>query len=196
MSDTYLTRKTLLMRLKSSKDEQAWEEFVFFYQNFIYSIIIRMGVGEADRDDLSQKVMLKIWKSMNQFNHNQKRGHFRSWVHAITKNTVLTYMEHNKHISKKQDALRVDSDGQFYSPEVDRLINEEWEKHISALAFDNISNKVSSQAMNAFLAGLRNEPVSETAERLGLGENTVYIYRLRVKKKIIAEINNLREMLE
>lgn len=196
MTDTYLTRQTLLKRLKSNTDELAWEDFVFYYQNFIYSIIIRMGVSQADRDDISQKVLLKIWRSLDQFDHNQQKGHFRSWINAITRNTVLSFIAHSKHLDKKYESFKVNADGAFVAPEVDKLIGEEWEKHVSALAFDTISKKMSPQAIDAFLAGLRNEPVSETAERLGLEENTVYTYKLRVKRKIVAEIKNLKDMLE
>ena len=50
--------------------------------------------------------------------------------------------------------------------------------------------------MDAFISGFKKEPVEVTAERLGLNEKTVYIYRHRIKNKLIAEIKNLKDLLE
>lgn len=196
MGETYLTRETLLRRLRSADDDQAWEEFVFFYRKFIFSVIVKMGVREADCDDLSQKVLLKLWESLPNFNYNEKRGFFRNWLYTITRNTVVTYINRVKMISNKKSQIQNDMIEQFESPEIDKMVKEEWEKHIAALAFTNIKKKVSEQALDAFQSSLRKEPVAETAQRLGLEENTVYIYKNRVKKKFIEEIKNLREMLE
>lgn len=196
MSDTYLTRKTLLKRLKTSNDDMAWEEFVRFYKGFIYSIIMKMRVNHADQDDLSQKVMVKIWKSLDQFDHNQQKGHFRSWLSSITKNTVLSFIRDSNRANNKNESFKQEVVKDFDEPEIDNMIEEEWEKHISDLAFDTIKNKVSPQAMEAFLAGLRGEAGSETAAKLNSTEDMVYTYRSRVKLKLIAEIKNLRELLE
>lgn len=196
MVDTYLTRQTLLSRLKTKSDEQSWEDFVFYYGNFIHSIIGKMGVNSSESDDLSQQIILKIWNSIDKFDYTQKKGGFRNWIYTITKNTVLTQISHDKNCAKKTEAIIEDSFGIFSMPEIDGVISEEWNKHISTLAFENISKKVSVQAMEAFISGFRKEAVGVTATRLGLNEKTIYIYRHRIKNKLKAEISNLKEMLE
>lgn len=196
MSDTYLTRKTLLRRLKSESDEKSWEEFAFYYENFIRSIINKMGISPSDFDDLSQQVMLKIWNSISKFDHTKKKGGFRNWIYTITRNTVLTFIEKNKRNISKTEDMFLDQTTQFVSPEVDAKVEDEWNKHLSVLAFEAISKKVSKTAMESFIAGVNKEPVEKTAERLGINVKTVYIYRHRIKTKLIDEISNLRDMLE
>ncbi len=196
MTDTYMTRETLLKRIISLDDEQSWEDFVHYYGTFIDSIIAQMGIQKADGKDLSQEILLKIWRSIPKFEINQERGSFRSWLYSVTKNTVLTFITKNKYASSKMELIQIDANGQFDTPEIDRIINNEWERHISECAFNNIKESVSEQALDAFQSSLRGEPVSETAARLGLEENTIYIYKNRVKNRLIAEIRNLREMLE
>jgi RNA polymerase sigma factor (sigma-70 family) len=195
MSDTYLTRHTLLKKLKSADSESSWEEFYKYYKKFIYSIIIKMGVNEADSDDLAQKTLLKIWQALPSFDYNQKRGYFRNWLYTVTRNTVISFIKANKNLLKSQQAFKSINEGKSKA-EIYKIIHSEWERYISERAFNTIKGKVSAQALDCFQAGLRNEPVRKTAERLGLEENTVYVYKNRVKQKLYAEIRNLREMLE
>lgn len=195
MSDTYLTRQTLLKKLKDSDSESSWEEFYKYYKKFIYSIIIKMGVNESDSDDLAQKTLLKIWQALPNFDYNQKKGYFRNWLYTITRNTVISFIKANKNLLKNQQEFKSISE-RHGTAEINKIIHNEWEKYISERAFNTIKEKVSVQALECFQAGLRNEPVAETAEKLGLEENTVYIYKNRVKQKLYAEIRNLREMLE
>ncbi len=195
MTDTYLTRQTLLKKLKNSDSESSWEEFYRYYKKFIYSIIIKMGVNESDCDDLAQKTLLKIWQALPNFDYNQKKGYFRNWLYTITRNTVISFIKANKNLLKSREEFKSFSDG-HNKAEINKIIHNEWEKYISERAFNTIKEKVSAQAMECFQASLRNEPVAETAQRLGLEENTIYIYKNRVKQKLYAEIRNLREMLE
>lgn len=195
MTDSYLTRHTLLKELKENPSERSWEEFHSYYKKFIYSIIIKMGINESDCDDLSQKVLLKIWKSLPNFDYNQKKGSFRNWLYTITKNTVLSFVSANKKLVKKQEDFKAFSDKQE-TAEIAKIINNEWERHIAERAFNTIKKKISPQALDAFQSFMRDEPVSVTAKRLNLEENTVYVYRLRTKEKLLTEIRHLRDLLE
>ena len=56
MSDQFLTRNTLLQRAKDPKDEQAWEEFVSYYETFIFILLRQMNVPQQDCDDLTWHV--------------------------------------------------------------------------------------------------------------------------------------------
>ncbi len=195
MGDTYMTRHTLLRRLKSRCDEDAWEEFVANYRPFIYSIINKMEINPSDVDDLSQSILLKIWKSLDRFDINKKKGHFRNWIYTITRNTVLTYIADSNYIERSKE--EAESRNQtLETPNIDDMIQKEWERFIFEKAFSNIRAKMSEKLLDAFQSGLRGEPETETAERLGLEPKTVNKYKNRVKYKLIAEIENLRELLE
>lgn len=184
------------MRLKSLDDDHAWDEFLYYYRNFIFSIITKMNVAESDCDDLSQKVLLKIWRSIEKFDIKEKSGGFRNWIYTITKNTVLNYIRDTQNDIKRHDQVIISRGEPLFKPEIDVMIKAEWEKYLTALAYTNISKKVSKVTMECFLASLRGETPKETAERLNIAENSAYKYKNRVKDKIVAEIKNLREMLE
>lgn len=196
MSDTYLTRNSLIRKLKLNHSEDAWKEFLFFYKSFICSIIRAMGINEADIDDICQQVLLRVWKAIDKFDINQKKGRFRSWIYKITKNTTLTYMSKLKTKSSKLEILKGDLENKFENPEIDEIVQEEWNKHISKLAFENISAATSKKVVDAFVSYIKGEQAELTAERLGVSKDTLYIYRNRVKQKLTDEIANLKEMLE
>lgn len=196
MTDTYLTRQTLLRQLKIENNNLAWEEFLHYYKRFIYSIVVKMEIAPSERDDIVQEALFKIWKSLDQFDINKKRGRFRNWMQAITKNTALVYINKNARLMRNVQDFTDQQADQINKPDIDQLIEFEWEQHITALAFANISKKASNNAVESFLAGLRNEPAEDTAQRLNITVEKVYNYRNRIKTKMVGEIKNLREMLE
>lgn len=196
MTDTYLTRETLVRKLKLNLSEESWEEFIHFYKNFIYSIITTMNVDEPDADDIYQQALIRIWKGIKNFDSKQRKGSFRSWIYKITQNTTLTFITKCKSKKSKMEEIKLEAEEKFHSPEIEQIIDEQWNRHISKLAFENISERLSEKALDAFTSQFSGEAPEVTAERLGLEKRTVYIYRARIKQKLMAEISNLKEMLE
>lgn len=195
MTDTYLTRETLLRRIKLSTDESAWEEFVEFYKPFIFATINRFGVSGTDCDDLLQKIILKIWKVIPEFDYNQGQGRFHNWLYTIIKNTTLTFLSKEKYINQQKQLILANSEGNTQN-ELDKIIHEEWLKHVSTRAYEIVKSKVSEVAMGVFNDLANGEEVDVVSQKYGITDGSVYVYRMRVKKAIIAEINNLRDMME
>ncbi len=196
MNDTYLTRETLIKKLRYSESEADWEEFVYFYRRFIYSIIKRMGLQESDCDDMLQKVLLKIWKKIPEFEPNQRKGAFRSWISSTTRNTVYNFSKKQQAMWDKELAVGMLSEGNFQSPPYEQFIEEEWKRNITTLAFKNVAKNVSEQSMEIFNCSVKGESVADIAQRLNLPDYKVYRYRKRVQHLLTAEIKNLKEYLE
>ena len=81
-----ITQQTLLLKVKNQYDEEAWEQFVDYYRKYIYAVLINMGVPNTDLDDLSQQIMLKLWKKLPGFDYDPQVGSFRSWLCTIVRN--------------------------------------------------------------------------------------------------------------
>ena len=60
MSKRWDTRQSLLLKIKNQQDEHSWEEFIYFYKPYIVTVIMNLGVDQADVDDLAQKVLLVL----------------------------------------------------------------------------------------------------------------------------------------
>ena len=102
MSDEFLTRNTLLQRAQNPKDEQAWEEFVSFYETFIFILLRQMNIPYQDCDDLTQAVLIKVWKKLATF--DPARAKFRTWLSTLIRNTVINHWDslsrRNKRVEK------------------------------------------------------------------------------------------------
>ena len=64
MSESLHTRKTLIENVRKLKDDDSWEDFVHYYRAYIFAVIQGMGRTNQEAEDLSQKVLLKLWKKL------------------------------------------------------------------------------------------------------------------------------------
>ena len=48
MSEEWKTRQSLVLRAKDPTDEEAWADFVKYYERFIYHLLHRMNVNADD----------------------------------------------------------------------------------------------------------------------------------------------------
>ena len=84
------TRETLLQRIRNRHDEESWEDFVYYYRQYIYIICRGMGVNHHDSEELVQKVMMKAWDKLPEFEYDKKKR-FRGWLCMVTGNTVKDF---------------------------------------------------------------------------------------------------------
>ena len=103
-NEKFYTRQTLLAKIKNEHDDQSWEDFIFYYQQFIYNIVRRMNMGHHDAEDLVQTIMLKLWNKMPEFEYKPGKGAFRGWLCRITQNETKNYLrKKNKHLDRNNE---------------------------------------------------------------------------------------------
>ncbi|WP_372807409.1 RNA polymerase sigma factor [Pontiella sp.] len=200
MSEEWQTRKTLLMRAKNQDDHVAWEEFVAYYRDFIDMVLHQMNLNFVDIDDLAQEILIKIWKSLPSHIYDKDRARFRTWLSRLIRNQVLDHIRGSqrrtrKHASAAEDET-VDSIPSITEPEVEKIIQQEWEVYIVELALKNISTLFSERAIEAFSMSIDGGSTAQIAEHLGVKPNSVIKLRNRVKERLVIEIQHLRNELE
>lgn len=193
------TRVTLLERLRTGKDQTAWLEFESTYRAFIFSLILRMGIPNADAEDISQTVLTKVWQKIEDFEYNRNRGKFHNWLAAMTRNTVKDFFRTKKNFITGRDAVEYqetyDSIEQQILPDIEKLAREEWILHITNLAWDNIKNDLHENKRNVFKYISQEIPNSEIAQKLGISETSVRVYKAEVFEKMRTEITRLNQEL-
>lgn len=75
-----------LVKRARSGDVAAFEQLIEDYQKRIFSIAFRMIQNQEDAADLTQEVIIKIFKNLDKFKGDAK---FSTWVYRITTNTCL-----------------------------------------------------------------------------------------------------------
>src|SRR5262249_39827895 len=77
------TRVSLLGRLRRDPANQAsWKEFVEHYGSKIYAWCRRWQLQEADAQDVTQMVLLRLAEKMRDFNYDPSRS-FRAWLRTL-----------------------------------------------------------------------------------------------------------------
>ncbi len=198
MSEDWITRKTLIMRVKNQDDQQAWGDFVSYYKTFIKIILKYLNVSENDVEDLTQDVLVKIWKAFAKLDYDAKKARFRTWMNKVIRNAVIDFHRaKNRRIKTNSAKEEIDTEKfPMNDDEFSMVIDKEWRAHITNLALENIKPDFSGNAIEVFDMCLDGVPTKNIAEKLNLAETSVYKLRKRVEEKLVKEIKRLKFELE
>ena len=193
------TRVTLLARLKKGDNREAWLEFESTYRGFILSLIVRMGINQEDAEDISQAVLTKVWQKIEDFEYNQNKGKFHNWLAAMTRNTVRDFFRTRKNFITGRDSVEyqeqyLDIEEQVL-PDIENLAREEWVLHITNLAWENIKDSIYATKQEVFKMVSEEIPNKEIAQKLGISEASVRVYKAEVFEKMRTEIQRLNQEL-
>ena len=76
------------------------------------------------------------------------------------------------------------------------MAEQEWQTYITNLAWKNVSPDFTEKVKIAFERSLQGDDAEIIAADLGLTKNAIYVYKKRVKEKLIEEIRRLKDDLE
>ncbi len=193
------TRITLLAKLKQTDNDAAWLEFENIYGGFILSLILRMGIRKDDAVDISQAVLTKVWRKIDDFEYNENKGKFHNWLAAMIRNTVKDFLRAKKNFITNRDSVEYQNDYQGIEqrvlPDIENLARKEWVLHITNLAWENIKDGISPTQQEVFKLVSKETPIREIAEKIGITEAFVRVCKARTFKKMRNEITRLKHEL-
>ncbi len=197
MTESKNTRLTLIERVKDRADDKSWQEFIEIYQNYVYVIVRHMNVPVDDCEDIVQQIFLKVWNAFTDFEYGKNSSKFRTWLGSVSHSVVYDYFRKAKRLSDKQERVKNESEldqvTSYSKPEIEKMVEKEWRVYISNLAMQNIKKIFSGKAIEAFNLSIAGRSGEEIAEQLDIKLETVYMLKSRVKKRLIDEINLLKE---
>lgn len=193
--ETLQTRVSLLLRVKSGGDEQAWEEFAKIYEPFLKAFLMKKGLRGSDVEDVTQEFLLKLYQNIEKY-HKQDGAKFRTWLVTVLKNTLFTHLRKNKTDRERDEKWAEEKLRELNSENLEKEYELEWQKNICDLAFANVEKKFSGKAIEVFTMTLNEVPVDDICEKLDLKRDSVYRLRGRVKKALSQEVDYLRSQME
>ena len=78
-SESPETRESLLIRVRDLQDRDAWDQFVQIYRPVVYRLARHRGLQDADAQDLAQKVLMSVAKSIPDWKRTEPNAKFRHW---------------------------------------------------------------------------------------------------------------------
>jgi RNA polymerase sigma-70 factor (ECF subfamily) len=195
--DLLPTRYSLIERARSHNDSKTWEDLLDYYESFIRKILLRMGFRGMDLEDVRQQVSLKLWQGLKSYQRDAGRARFRNWLSTLIRNSAINWINAQRQVGREStlqsdDLERIATEG----PEIEQLIEQEWQRHVVTLAVENLKQVFSGKALEVFALSLEGESVDSIAATLDLRKESVYVLRTRVKARVRQEIARLQLELE
>ena len=78
-----------------SGDDAAWEELVRLHTRRVYGICYRFTGREAEAQDLTQEVFLRVFRALGSFRSSE--GSFVTWLTRLTRNLLIDHYRRTRH---------------------------------------------------------------------------------------------------
>jgi RNA polymerase sigma factor (sigma-70 family) len=194
------TQRTLLERLAQSggRNQAAWSEFVDRYGRKIYGWCLRWRLQDADAQDVTQIVLLKLARRMKDFTYDPGRS-FRAWLKTVTHHAWQDYVDSRQTAAlatggdpdqERLDSITARDD---LSAELERLFDLD----LLETAMQRVRLRAAPHTWTAFsMTALEGIPAPEVARRLGMKIARVYAARSTIQQRLQEECRRLESAQE
>src|SRR5262245_7857340 len=188
------TRGTLLGRLRRDPtNAAAWGEFVDHYGGKIYQWCRKWHLQEADAQDVTQNVLLKLAQKMKEFSYDPTRS-FRAWLKTLTHHALSDFLESwqqpdrgsgNSQVGEMLKSVQARDD-------LVQQLEQEFDRELLETAMQRVRLRVAPQTWEAFrLTALEGLAGAAAAERIPMQVAQVFVAKRRVQKLLQQEIEAL-----
>ena len=185
------TSATLLGRLRQDPaDQAAWAEFVRRYAPQIYAWCRRWDLQDADAQDVTQTVLLKLAEKMRSFAYDPARS-FRGYIHALTHYAWCNFVENRRRTDVASGDSKVLEHLQSIEARDDlqARLNATFDQELLEAAALRVRDRVEPHTWDAFrLTALEGLSGAAAAEQLRLNIATVFKAKSKVLKMLNQEL--------
>lgn len=184
----------MLTRLRQDPSDRAgWDEFVEHYGRHIYRWCRQWKLQDADAEDVTQDILMKLTKKLRDFTYDPSRS-FRSWLKTVTHHAWRDFED------SRRRARPAASDSQVHElmktvearEDLARKLEEAFDLELLEAAKARVRLRVAPHTWEAFqLMALEGLPVAEVAARVHLQVAMVYVAKSKVQKMLQEEIEKL-----
>jgi RNA polymerase sigma-70 factor (ECF subfamily) len=188
------TRISLLSRLRNHpNDRSAWEEFVGRYGPKIRDWCGRWGLQQADTEDITQTVLVRLATKLRGFVYDPSRS-FRGWLKTLTRHAWSDFVA-----DQRRAVTAGGGTGAFeilHSVEarddLESRLADTFDLELLELATNEVRERVEAHTWEAFrLTALEGLSGAEAAARLSMPVASVFKAKSNVQKMLQEEIARL-----
>lgn len=175
-------------------NQQAYAVLVNRYQNYVFTLCLRIVKGREDAEEVAQDVFIKAYKYLADFRGAAK---FTTWLYTIVNNTCISFLR-----KKKLDIHSLDNEKVFeVADSQDSGMRANLVEQKSRVSMVNeaigLLNPADAEIITLFYKA--EQSLEETAQVLGIEVNAAKVRlhraRTRLKEKMetyfIEEVRNL-----
>jgi RNA polymerase sigma factor (sigma-70 family) len=188
------TSVSLLDRLRQHPhDQSAWNDFVARYQPHLLKWCRAWNLNDADAQDVTQNVLLKLCRLMENFAYDPTRS-FRGWLKTLAHHAWRDLVAERKRAGTGSGDSRM---ADFFASleagyDLVRHIEEEFERELMEQAMQLVRPRVLPHTWDAFrLTALEGCSGAAAAAQLEITVERVYGARSEVKKLLQEQVRKL-----
>lgn len=186
-----VTRPSLLVRLRNSRDDEAWSEFTAVYEPVIYRMTQRRGMQDADAREVVQEVLMSVATAIDRFDVNAV-GSFRGWLSQITRNATIDRLRKLASRHETIDAsgvVRKLDEAAGNEQNIGDAIRDEFDRDRRKQLFRWAAGQVRQRTgevnwMAFWKTSVDGRSIADVARELNISEGAVYVARCRILKRV------------
>ena len=183
------TSTSLLQRLRTPVDQEAWERFVTLYTPLMNHWARRLGLDGQDTDDLVQDVFALLVRKMPDFRYDRRQS-FRGWLWTVTLN------KHRERRRVKEPATATNGAAALAeapAPEDPQALEKaEYDQFLVGRALRLMQAEFQPTTWQAcWELVVEGKPAAEVAAKLDMGIDAVYASKSRVLRRLRQELDGL-----
>lgn len=187
------TSASLLERLRLTPDDAAaWVEFVDRYGTVIYDWCRRWNLQDADAQDVTQAVLLRLVRGLRQFRYDPGQS-FRAWLWRVAHNAWQDFVT-----SRRRDTTTAGNDesnlleGVASRDDLMDRLDQEFDRELLEEAKARVRMRVEPHTWEAFrLTAEEDMPAADAAKQLALPIAVVFKAKSKVVNMLQQEIRRL-----
>lgn len=191
------TRPSLLLRLRTDTDREAWQQFADAYAPLVYGFLVRHDMQDADALDVTQDVLAAVARDIKRFEHCAERpGSFRRWLFTIVRHRTIDFQRKEKrYVRGLGGALTFELFSEIEGE--DNQLEEQWDKEYQQSLFRTAANKVQQRVREvSWMAFWRTTVGGESPQTVAksIGVSTLAVYK--AKHRILQQVREQIAFLE
>ena len=115
-----LSDEDLVTQYKDSHDPAYVGELFERYTHLVFLVCMKYLKDEVESEDISMQIFEKLINDLKKYEVRR----FKYWLHTVTKNQCLIYLEKKKRLRHKADEFRETEQGLVESSGEDNLLGE------------------------------------------------------------------------
>lgn len=184
------TRYSLIEKIRSPEDADAWAEFTAIYQPIVFEICRSKGMQFADANDVTQEVLARVATAIEKFDRGHERATFRGWLYRVTRNLVIDFFRARdkdllvKAVPDLEDLLRLEP-----PPEESMQFDLSFRRQMFVVVAKQVQANSVGRTWDAFWkTEIEQLPVVTVAQELGMTTGAIYVARSRILARMRTEV--------
>ena len=190
------TRATLLARLRRDPlSDAAWDEFVEQYGRHIYRWCRQWRLQDADAEDVTQDILLKLARKLRDFAYDPKSS-FRGWLKTVAHHAWRDFADSrgraraigDEHVWELLQSVEARED-------LVAKLEEGFDYEVLEAAKAQVRLRVAPRTWEAFrLVAIEGVSATQVAAKVQMQVAMVYVAKSKVQKMLQQEIRKLESV--